>query len=158
MNMVVVAVIMFLALVATPLPVQGFSSGAPAAACTTLTQQHNPNTAQTSAVPYTINLSVFDDGNGMFSYSPGMTYQREENNSLFKMLLHPPCMTLWYVQINGLCFTVSLSGGSGTPFKGFLIQARLMSDDTTVVGSFSSPPVGTRLSSCTTSQVLHHRA
>ena len=38
-------------------------------------------------------------------------------------------------------------------FRGFLIQARLMSDDTTAVGSFSSPPAGARLSSCTPPEV-----
>ena len=43
--------------------------------------------------------------------------------------------------------------GSGRQFRGFLIQARLMSDDATHVGSFSNPPAGARLSSCSPSEV-----
>ena len=51
---------------------------------------------------------------------------------------------------------VTLSG-SGMQFRGFLIQARLMSDDTTRVGSFSNPPAGTRLSSCSPPEVCEQR-
>ena len=59
------------------------------------------------------------------------------------------CIYVWYL-------TVTLSG-SGRQFRGFLIQARLMSDDTTRVGSFSNPPSGTRLSSCSPSEVCEWR-
>ena len=55
------------------------------------------------------------------------------------------------MHVNDFC-TVTLSG-SGRQFRGFLIQARLMSDDTTRVGSFSNPPTGARLSSCSPSEV-----
>lgn len=59
------------------------------------------------------------------------------------------CIYVWYL-------IVTLSG-SGMQFRGFLIQARLMSDDTTRVGSFSNPPSGTRLSSCSPSEVCEWR-
>ena len=84
MNTAVVTLSLFLTLVATPLSVHGFSTGAPADACTTLTQQHGSNSPQTSTVPYTIDLSVFDDGAGGFVYVPGMSYQREENHNLYQ--------------------------------------------------------------------------
>ena len=48
--------------------------GAPAAACGTLTQEHGSNTPQTSAIPYQIDLSVFDRGSGDFFYIPDTTY------------------------------------------------------------------------------------
>jgi hypothetical protein len=38
---------------------------------------------------------------------------------------------------------------SGDTFRGFLLQARLLTDDTTLVGSFSNPSTDTQLSSCT---------
>ena len=48
--------------------------------------------------------------------------------------------------------TVTLSGG-GTTFRGFILQARLMADDTTLTGSFSDPASGTQLGNCTPSDV-----
>jgi len=149
MIVVVVALPLLLTLVATPLPVHGRSGGAPEAACSTLTPQH-PSSPQTSAIPYTIDLSVFDDRGGNLSYYPGMSYQCEENNVSGCSIV---CMLqVWYLTAC-LCFAVTLSDGGGMQFRGFLIQARLMSDDTTVVGSFSSPPAGARLSSCTPPEV-----
>ena len=50
-------------------------SGAPAAACDTLTQQHGGVTPQTSPIPYQIDLSPFDDGDGGFAYEPGRAYE-----------------------------------------------------------------------------------
>ena len=52
--------------------------------------------------------------------------------------------------MNSFLYVVTLSGGT---FHGFLIQARLVSDDSTLVGSFSMPPTGTKLSNCNPSQV-----
>ena len=45
--------------------------------------------------------------------------------------------------------------GSATPFRGFLLQPRLVADDTTVVGLFAAPANGDayRLSSCTPPEV-----
>ena len=59
--------------------VECFPSGPPAAACATLSPNPTVHGAQpqTSPVPYAINLSALDDGNGGFSYEPGMTYRRE---------------------------------------------------------------------------------
>ena len=42
-------------------------------------------------------------------------------------------------------------------FRGFLIQARLVADDATVVGRFEDPPVGAQYNygSCASSEVYH---
>ena len=49
--------------------VVGFPTGAPSAACTTITPNHSGTTAATSAVPYTVNISSLADG-----YIPGQSY------------------------------------------------------------------------------------
>ena len=67
----VVAAIIFAVLQATP--VECRPEGAPASACSTLTPQH-PGSSQTSPIPYSIDLSPFDDGLGNFSYIPGLAY------------------------------------------------------------------------------------
>ena len=51
-------------------------TGAPAAACDTLTPQH-PGSPQSSTVPYVINMDQFSDGDGGFWYTPGQTYTCE---------------------------------------------------------------------------------
>ena len=51
-----------------------------------------------------------------------------------------------------LCSVVTLSGG-GSVFRGFLLQARLMVDDTTLTGSFSNPASGSQISSCSPPEV-----
>ena len=80
MNAVIDVLFLCLAMVAYHcLPVHAFSGGAPFGACSTLSPdpvQHLAN-PQSSPVPYTIDLAVFDDGNGSFTYQPGMPYQRE---------------------------------------------------------------------------------
>lgn len=53
------------------------AGGAPAEACDTLTPQHSPNSPQTSAVPYVIDLEQFSDESGNLLYSPGQTYTCE---------------------------------------------------------------------------------
>jgi len=65
-----------LLLVSTAVPVISFPTGAPLEACSTVTPNH-PATAQNSTNPYSIDLSVFDDGSGGFRYLPGRTYQCE---------------------------------------------------------------------------------
>ena len=69
-------VTVLLLLVSTVVPVISFPTGAPLEACSTVTPNH-PATAQTSTNPYSIDLSVFDDGSGGFTYLPGRTYQCE---------------------------------------------------------------------------------
>ena len=53
------------------------SGGAPPEACDTLTPQHSSNAAQTSDVPYGIDLCQFSDGNGGYQYTPDETYTCE---------------------------------------------------------------------------------
>ena len=53
-------------------------------------------------------------------------------------------------------FTVVLESTAAAPtFRGFLIQARMIADDTTVVGQFEDPPAGGeyRYASCTPTEV-----
>ena len=58
------------------------SAGAPAAACDTLMPQHSGLSPQINAVPYSINLSPFDDGTGVYKYTPGQIYTRERDQHL----------------------------------------------------------------------------
>ncbi|XP_072023784.1 putative defense protein 3 [Amphiura filiformis] len=56
----------------------------------------------------------------------------------------------------GQTVRVTLSGVSDTAFAGFIVQARRkdeFKDTTTSVGSFSSPPTGTKLMACHNNQV-----
>lgn len=65
-----------------------FSSGAPSAACGTLSPDPASHGAQPqgSLVPYSIDLSVFDVGGGVFEYIPGNTYTSKSI----------ACMMVWY--------------------------------------------------------------
>ena len=59
------------------LVVEGFPDGAPVASCddlSVLPVAHRDALAQSSAVPYRVDLSDFDDGNGVFQYVPGESY------------------------------------------------------------------------------------
>ena len=49
--------------------VVGFPSGAPASACSTISPNHMNTSPQTSAVPYTVNISSLTNG-----YVPGQSY------------------------------------------------------------------------------------
>ena len=49
--------------------VVGLPSGAPMAACDTITPNHGNNTANAGPVPYTVDISSLDDG-----YTPGGNY------------------------------------------------------------------------------------
>ncbi|XP_064406783.1 defense protein l(2)34Fc-like [Halichondria panicea] len=107
--------------------VEGLSTGAPAAACDSLSPDPTAHLAQpqtTSDVPYTISLMPFyNASDNTFTFYPGMTYT--------------------------LGITNATSGAAA--FRGFFVQARLMSDDTTRVGIFGpTGPVAnlSRLSSC----------
>ena len=50
------------------------------------------------------------------------------------------------------------STANASSFRGFLIQARLAVDDTTVVGQFEEPPAGGdyRYGSCANTEVFMH--
>ena len=50
------------------------SGGAPASACDNLTPSHSSIAAQTSEVPFVIDVTQFDDGSGTLVYTPGRTY------------------------------------------------------------------------------------
>ena len=50
---------------------------------------------------------------------------------------------------------VSVSGNTGEQFRGFFVQARLMSDDTTRVGVFTVTESLSRLSSCPVTTVSY---
>lgn len=93
--------------------VECFSAGPPVQACGTLSplQAGHNAPAQTTPVPYEIDLSSLDDGNGGFAYVPGETYS----------------------------LTVQSTDPAEPDFRGVLLQGRLMSDDTTPAGSFEEP-------------------
>ena len=72
MKTLVLVVVMLLSTAAC---VHAMSSGAPADACPTLTQEHGSNTPRPNDNnPYSIDLSMFDDGSGTYVYQPGQTY------------------------------------------------------------------------------------
>ena len=48
--------------------------GAPASTCDNLTPIHSSIAAQTSEVPFVIDVTQFDDGSGTLVYTPGRTY------------------------------------------------------------------------------------
>jgi hypothetical protein len=54
---------------------EGFPSGAPPEACSTLSPTPFAHGAppQASTVPYEVDLSAFDDGSGTLSYVPGQS-------------------------------------------------------------------------------------
>ncbi|XP_064406781.1 defense protein l(2)34Fc-like [Halichondria panicea] len=118
--------------------VEGNMLGAPAGACDSLSPNPTAHGAQpqTSDVPYTISLMPFYNANdSSFTYYPGRTYTLGITNTT-----------------NGT-----------TTFRGFFVQARLVSDDTTRVGVFApTGPIAdqSRLSSCpiATDGITHNSA
>ena len=69
--------------------VDAHPDGAPAEACDTLTPNHNGHVGQTSEVPYVINLTQFDVGNGSYVYSPGRIYARKISHSNYYITVTP---------------------------------------------------------------------
>ena len=108
--------------------VVGSSSGAPDRACSTITPSHGTSTA-TGPVPFNVDISSLDGG-----YIPGQTYTSEY------ITIH-----LWNICSVTMCdslyshlfySTVVLSGSSSnSDFNGFLIQGRMMADNSPV-GTF----------------------
>ena len=77
-----VAIVLVLLLVS---PALSLPTGAPPEACSTVTSSHL-SVPQTSTNPYGIDLGIFDDGSGGFSYLPGKTYRCEFVHSLTHFL------------------------------------------------------------------------
>ncbi|XP_064406796.1 putative defense protein 3 [Halichondria panicea] len=102
--------------------VEGYSSGAPAGACDSLSPIHLAQ-PQASDVPYAISLMPF--------------YNASDNSFTFYL---------------GRTYTLSIANATvGGTFRGFFVQARLMNDDTTRAGVFApTGPLAdqSRLSSC----------
>ena len=67
--------------------VEGLSTGAPVAACDTLSPNPIGHEAgpQGSAVPYSIDISAFLE-NGTYSYYPGRTYTREYRPQIHSLI------------------------------------------------------------------------
>lgn len=74
--------------------VECFSSGAPEGACSTLAPLEiaHLGSAQSSQVPYEVNLTSLDAGNGGFAYMPGVAYSctYNSNNALNCYTVNPP--------------------------------------------------------------------
>ena len=109
--------------------VVGYSSGAADAACSNITPGHYGISPATGPVPFKVNIRSLDSG-----YIPGQTYTSEY------IIIH-----LWNLCSVTLCdslyshlfySTVVLPGSdSNSDFKGFLIQGRMMADNSPV-GTF----------------------
>ena len=68
------------------LAVQGYPSGAPAEACSSLTPMHGDHAPQTSDIPFMIDISNFESSEeGCYYYQPGETY----NSKLLTVVLVP---------------------------------------------------------------------
>ena len=104
--------------------VNGLPTGAPSAACSTITPDHFFSAA-TSPVPFTVDLSSIPHRH----YVPGQSY-----NS--KMLLYDQFNKLFELAILYL-FVVILQSPSGQDFRGFLIQGRVRANESPV-GTFGS--------------------
>ena len=77
-NMSALQLVGVLLLISNAPSVHPYPTGAPQQACMTATPNHPAALApQTSTNPYSIDLSVFDDGSGSYSYLPRRTYQCE---------------------------------------------------------------------------------
>ena len=120
-----------------PEEVRAFPSGAPASACTRIFPVGHGSTSQSlDDVPFDLNLTSFDG-----DYTPGETYRCKECTVL--LLQYMQCF---------ICVSVTLSGTGGFDFRGLLVQARSVADDSPV-GSFAPVDDRTRLSSCGRSDV-----
>jgi len=99
--------------------VEGRSSGAPPEACgidTDIVPDHRYSPS-TSSLPYSVDLSGFSNN----KYKPGQSYTSE-------------CvLCVYYVCVNNLI--VRINGGE-FEFKGFMIQGRVVADDSTT-GTFA---------------------
>ena len=103
--------------------VNGLPSGAPQAACSTITPNHPGASPSTSAVPFTVDLSSIPSR----GYIPGQTHNSKCN--YFAFCVYQPIK---------ICTLVILRSSSSHPnFRGFLIQGRVRADDSSA-GSFGS--------------------
>ena len=124
-------------LTAAAVQVYAFPGGAPVGACATITPvgHISPGLANTASPPnpFALDVSGFpmcpstSGSGGGYCYCPGEQY------------------------------TMTLSGGNMQPFRGFLVQGRLVADRTTPTGAFSNFGTDSRASDCmpTTSAVTH---
>ncbi len=133
-----------------------FSSGAPGAACSSLSPDPTRHGAppNSNSVPYNIDVSAFDVGGSLF-YEPGNTYQSKcAAACVIQYCYIAVYSVVYYALAKHNTFTVTLRGNSGEMFRGFLIQGRQRADDTTVLGSFTQISAATtRLGSCSPSAV-----
>lgn len=136
------------------LMVNCYTSGAPSESCDTLLLNSSYHGAQeqTSGVPFEIDTSVFRNPfSGELHYIPNSTY-RSKLSSPVKLLVAIIQSTVQ----NFILFPVTLRPKRcSMTFQGFVIQARLADDNSTVVGSFAAPSLGDnyQLSSCAIQEV-----
>lgn len=74
-NLAATVVVLSLLVTLIPSEVVSYRTGAPSAACSTLTPNHGVSTQAASTLPYRIDTDVFQDMNsGALLYTPGFTY------------------------------------------------------------------------------------
>ena len=133
-----------------PTVVNSYSTGAPAQACSSLTPNHGVGAQPSSSLPYMIDIEVFRDPvGGELVYTPGVTY----NSKLVRAWSGHQCMIKQFC----LCMwlAVTLLHTSSATFRGFLIQARMTADSSTLVGRFSQPSAGADYEFLTCSGLSH---
>ena len=106
--------------------VDGMSRGAPIQACGTTTDivpSHSGTSSSTDSLPFSIDLSSFKRN----VYTPGQIYT---SKCIYIVCTVAPCYVHYYA--------VTMSGGeNNTDFKGFMIQGRILADDSPT-GTFGS--------------------
>ena len=79
----VVVLSLFVTLIPSAL---SYRTGAPSAACSTLTPSHSASGKDTSTLPFRINTDVFQDNNGALLYTPGFVYNGKYLSSVYRLL------------------------------------------------------------------------
>ena len=146
------------------LQVQGLPSGAPAQACSAIYPVgHGGSSQGLQNNPFSLDMAVFDELGGTIYYVPEATYEGETTlhrtlpyNTTYISRCRQTAGTT-FVPIHCIIIILCMLGavclsGSGAQFRGFLVQARSVADESPV-GSFTASGTGQRLSSCTTPEV-----
>ena len=110
-------------------PLTPFPTGAPNEACDSLhpNETAHGGSGRVDSAPYRIDLSALPrlDSHGNLYYTPSTPYTRT-----FVVQKH--------ISYSFHCsFAVTALSNDNRPFKGFLVQGRLLADETTPVGIFS---------------------
>lgn len=111
-------------------------TGAPPAACSTLTPRFPHAPGMSTRTPYRLTVAGITEVNGSYYYAPGQTYTGITNEfSRSRTVELTVLIVTWHaMQLKFVLLAVTLRGSSGEQFRGFLMQIRSAADQSILTG------------------------